>query len=331
MEAYFDIFSGISGNMVLGAILDLGLDEELLKSELGKLGLDDEFTLNVDQTTKNGIAATFVEVELTARGQHLQISHDYQEAHKKNHDYEENNNKNHGQDVNHKHNHEHDHNNTHNHNHNHNHDHAHNHNHKDSDNQKYSCQEGHHHPGGKERSLQDIKQLINSSKLEPEIKEKSILIFERLARAEALIHDTDPEKIHFHEVGATDAIIDIVGSVLGLYHLGVDRITASPLATGTGFVNCEHGVIPVPAPATMELLRGIPIYSNGIEKELVTPTGAAIITTLADEFVDRPEMVIEETGYGAGSYELESPNLLRVNLFKRNTENKSKKKLRNWN
>jgi len=122
------------------------------------------------------------------------------------------------------------------------------------------------------------------------------------------------DEIHFHEVGAVDAIVDIVGSVIGLELLGVERIIASRIHTGTGFINCAHGKMPVPAPATMEILKGIPVYSTGIEAELVTPTGAAIISTLAEDFINRPEMKIEKTGYGAGTRELEIPNLLRVNL-----------------
>ncbi|MFW5985750.1 MAG: nickel pincer cofactor biosynthesis protein LarC [Halanaerobiales bacterium] len=246
MDAYFDLYSGISGNMVLGVLLDLGLDKNRFKEELKKLGLDDEYTLKIEQIQKQGIVGTYVKVNL--------------------HDNEH-------------------------------------HSHQGKD---------HHH--GPARGLEDIKKIIDSSSLATGVKEKSKKIFENLARAEAKVHGSSLEKIHFHEVGAVDAIVDIVGSVIGLELMEIKRIYASRVNTGTGFVNCQHGRIPVPAPATMELLQGVPVHATGIEQELVTPTGAAIITTLAEDFGYRPEMVVERTGYGAGSRELEIPNLLRVNL-----------------
>ena len=145
-----------------------------------------------------------------------------------------------------------------------------------------------------------------------------------LAKAEAKIHGSDINEIHFHEVGAVDAIVDIVGSVLGLEMLEIDKIYASKLHTGTGFVNCDHGKMPVPAPATMELLADIPVYSEGIEAEMVTPTGAAIISTLAEKFGPRDEMKIIKSGYGAGNWDLSIPNLLRINLIE-STKKKQKK------
>lgn len=162
------------------------------------------------------------------------------------------------------------------------------------------------------RHLKDIYKIIDGSDLCDDIKTKSKKIFERLAVAEARIHNTTIDKIHFHEVGAVDAIIDIVGSVTGLYLLGIEKVYASKIHLGRGYVNCQHGKIPVPAPATVELLKDIPVYSTGIEKELTTPTGAAIVTTLAKSFGNIPEMNVEKTGYGAGNGEIEIPNLLRA-------------------
>lgn len=241
MDAYFDIFSGISGNMVLGALIDLGVDREKLEKELDKLGLSNEYQLKIEQVQKQGITGSFVEVEL--RNKHVHHNHSH-----------------HG------------------------------------------------------RNLADINRIIDDSSLVDNVKNKSKEVFMNLARAEAKIHSKDVNEIHFHEVGAVDAIVDIVGSVIGLDLLGVDRIYASDIHTGTGFVSCDHGKMPVPAPATMELLSGIPVYSSGIKSELVTPTGAAFITTLAEDFGPRPEMKIDASGYGAGSHELEIPNLLRINL-----------------
>ncbi|SJZ43272.1 hypothetical protein SAMN02745118_00829 [Selenihalanaerobacter shriftii] len=236
---YFDIFSGISGNMVLGALLDAGLKLDILKKELAKLGLT-EYEIDVKEVVKGGIKGTYVEVQV-----------------------EEHN-------------------------------------------------EDNHHTHG--RHLADIEAIIDESELDVKIKKLSKKIFNRLAKAEAKIHNTTIYKIHFHEVGAVDAIIDIVGAVIGIEALGIEEIYASRVHTGTGFVNCDHGKIPVPVPATLELLQEVPVYSTGIKNELVTPTGAAIITTLAKKFGNMPLMQTEQIGYGAGSRELEIPNLLRLRI-----------------
>lgn len=235
LDAYFDIFSGISGNMTLGALIDAGLSLEKFKGELSKLGMDDEYEIVSKRVLKNGMSATYVNVELKK------------------------------------------------------HEHVH-------------------------RHLQDIQEIIDKSGISKSAKEKSKEIFFQLAKAESKIHGVDINEIHFHEVGATDAIVDIVGSVVGMELLSIERIKASPIHVGNGFVESAHGKIPVPAPATMELLNGVPIYSIGIKSELTTPTGAAIITTLSEDFGPRPEMRINKTSYGAGTRDLEIPNLLRLNL-----------------
>lgn len=170
-------------------------------------------------------------------------------------------------------------------------------------------EEGHVH-----RHLRDIQDIIGNSTLPDVVKEKSIQVFTRLAEAEAKVHQTTIERIHFHEVGALDAIIDIVGSVIGLWRLGIEEVYASPVHTGTGFTECAHGIMPVPAPATMELLQGVPIYSREIEKELVTPTGAAIITAYCKNFGSMPPMQVVNIGYGAGDQDLMIPNLLRLTI-----------------
>lgn len=272
MNAYFDIFSGISGNMVLGALVDLGLDLEKWKKELAKLGLEDEYNIETKKTDKHGIGGTYLQVKL--------VDHDHKHEH------------------------------THNHEHNHDHDHK---------EHKHSAGHGHSHG----RNLADIRRIIDNSGLSESVKEKSKKIFLNLAKAEAKIHGSDINEIHFHEVGAVDAIVDIVGSVLGLEMLGVDKIYASKLHIGTGFVECDHGKMPVPAPATIELLSELPIYSEGIEAEMVTPTGAAIISTLAEKFGPRDEMKIIKSGYGAGTWDLPIPNLLRINLIEETDEKKT--------
>lgn len=237
MDAYFDLFSGISGNMVLGALFDLGLEVEEFREQLAGLGLDEEFELKVEKTSRQGITGTLVEVVLLESSKSAPA-----------------------------------------------------------------------------RNLTAIKDIISNSTLPETVKKKSKEIFICLAEAEAKIHGSSPEDIHFHEVGAVDAIVDIVGSVLGLELLGIENIRASRVHTGTGFVDCQHGTLPVPAPATLEILKDVPLYSRGLETELVTPTGAAIIKTLSQDFSHRSNMTINRTGYGAGSKELSIPNFLRVNL-----------------
>jgi hypothetical protein len=165
----------------------------------------------------------------------------------------------------------------------------------------------HHH-----RHLHHIEEIISASGLDDAVKQKSLEIFRRLAEAEAQVHQIPIDQIHFHEVGAMDAIIDVVGTVSGLACLGIEKVYCSPLHVGTGTVECAHGTLPVPAPATAELIKGTPVFSSGVEGELLTPTGAAILTTLSSGFGPLPAMTVERIGYGAGTSEPAIPNLLRV-------------------
>jgi len=162
------------------------------------------------------------------------------------------------------------------------------------------------------RSLADIRRIVEGSRLSSAVKAKSMAVFSRLAEVEGKIHGVSPDKVHFHEVGAVDSIIDVVGSVAGLSALDVDAVLCSPLPLGHGFVRCAHGVLPVPAPATVELLKGAPVYQTAREQELVTPTGAAIMVSCAQSFGPVPPMRIEKVGYGAGKTKSEYPSLLRV-------------------
>jgi uncharacterized protein (TIGR00299 family) protein len=164
------------------------------------------------------------------------------------------------------------------------------------------------------RGLEDIRAIITASGLEDIVKDRSLAIFERLAQAEAAVHRVSLEAVHFHEVGALDAIVDIVGAVAGLHLLEVQKVFCSPLHLGSGTVTSAHGTLPVPAPATLELVRGRPVYSSGVAGELLTPTGAAILTTLAEGFGPLPAMVPTAVGYGAGNAEREIPNLLRLTI-----------------
>jgi len=232
MQLYFDCFSGISGDMTLGAFIDLGVPVEWLKAELTRLPLEN-FDITVEKISRNGINAKNVFV------------HDDIKAHPM--DYNK------------------------------------------------------------------IKTLILSGPHSENVKNLSLTIFEKIADAESNIHGCPKHKIHFHEVGGIDAIVDIVGTALCVEYLGVTKITASKIPTGSGFVKCSHGTIPVPAPATIAILKDIPVYGTDIKKEIVTPTGAAIISALSESFGDMPEMIIDKIGYGSGKRDLaDRPNLLRI-------------------
>jgi len=253
--AYFDCFSGISGDMILGALVDLGIEPGSLADELDKLNLD-EFTIDFKKVTRHSIAATHAVVE------------------ERNPDQKRHNNHHHDNTANH-----------------------------------YS-----HH-----RHLSDIFAILDQSCLQADIIHQSKQIFDKLAEAEAKVHDTSKEQVHLHEVSGVDSIVDIVGAVIGLKLLGIEKIYASPISLGTGFVTCDHGKMPVPVPGTMEILKDIPVRPTEIRKELTTPTGAAVISSLAEDFGPMPQMVIKQIGYGAGTRDLtEVPNLLRIVLGQKN-------------
>jgi pyridinium-3,5-bisthiocarboxylic acid mononucleotide nickel chelatase len=230
--AYFDCFSGISGDMTLGALVDAGCSIDVLRTKLRGLQLPG-WEISSEKVWKNGMAATHVRVR---------------------------------------------------------------------------TEDTHTH-----RSLTTILEILHKSKLDANVKERASAIFRRLGEAEAAVHDVPIEKIHFHEVGAVDAIVDIVGACVGFEELAFEKFACSALNVGGGTVKMAHGILPVPAPATARLLLGKPTYSNGVQKELVTPTGAAIVATLCDHFGPQPAMKISAIGYGAGTGDLESqPNVLRL-------------------
>lgn len=273
---YFECLSGISGDMTIGALLDLGADVETFKNELKKLNLDG-YHIEINKKSKNGIFGTKFDVVLEHETPH--------HSHKEGHGHHEHTHKHHD----------------------HSHDHGHEHEHHD-----HIDSHEHHH-----RNLLKITSMIENSSLSDQVKKMSIKIFNEVAKAEAKIHNTTLNEVHFHEVGAVDSIVDIVGTAVLIEMLDIKKVYASPVHVGTGFVKCDHGKIPVPAPATLEILKGIPIYSKGIRSELVTPTGAAIIKVLTDEFIDRPHMITENIGYGIATKDLEIANLLRVSVLKK--------------
>jgi uncharacterized protein (TIGR00299 family) protein len=231
--AYFDCFSGISGNMALGALLDCGIPEDSFHRELEKIGVGG-WRMEIREAAKAGLRGKFVDI-------HVETAQP-------------------------------------------------------------------------PRHLEDIEKLILASALGPRIRERSLTAFRKLAQAEARAHGEPVEKIHFHEVGAVDSILDVIGSAIGLEMLGVEKVYSSAIHIGAGTVKTAHGILPVPAPAAAELLKGFSVYGRDVDAELVTPTGAALLASWAEPALDAPPMAVERVGYGAGSRDLPWANLLRVTI-----------------
>ena len=290
---YLDCFAGISGDMFMGAMVDLGADFEVLKSELSKLGLDHEFDLKIKRDSKLGIFGTKIDV-IDHNNEHLHHdhhdhSHDHHDAHAHTHD--------HGHTHTHTHDHDHDHHH-HEETHTHTHDHTHS-NHHDHD---------HNHL----RDFGEIKEIIRKSTLSDRVKKDSLKIFEHIAKAEAKIHGKTVDEVHFHEVGAIDSIVDVIGAAICMELLEIDVMMASSIEVGEGFVKCAHGKMPVPAPATAEILIGVPTLAKVKGYEMTTPTGAAIIKAFVTDFPENKQMKAEKIGYGMGTRNLDIPNCLRA-------------------
>lgn len=282
---YLDIFSGISGDMFIGALIDLGVDPHKLDRELGKLKLDG-YHLHVGRQERQGIAGVKFDV-------HLAPAHDHGHAHDHHHEHE------------HEHGHEHHHEEEHGHQ---DHDHGHEHHHGHG---------GHDHSHDDSRNFADIKKLISKSKLSPWVKKRSIAVFQRIADAEGKIHGKPASEVHFHEVGAVDSIVDILGACIGLEMLGKPRVMASPVIEGTGWIRCAHGRFPIPAPATLAILgaRKIPVTQCDEPNELITPTGAALLAEFAESFEPMTGMTAERIGFGLGTRENKTrPNVVRAVL-----------------
>jgi uncharacterized protein (TIGR00299 family) protein len=270
---YYDCFCGISGDMHLGALLDLGVDKEYLIQELSKLNLNDEYELQIKKDIKKGISGTKVDVILKKQQEFQQQGHKHVHGHG---------------------------------------EHAHIHAQEETQSPHLHAEHIEHHHA--HRNLKDIENIINVSSLSNKVKELSLQMFMKVAEAEAKVHGKSLYEVHFHEVGATDSIIDIVGAAICLDYLKVDKIMASSVQVGGGFVNCAHGIIPIPAPATVEILQGAPIKSGIVPFETTTPTGAAILAANVEAFTDKMDFSIKKIGYGIGHRDLDIPNVLRVYL-----------------
>jgi uncharacterized protein (TIGR00299 family) protein len=267
--AYIDCFSGISGDMFLGALVDAGVPRSLFEDTVAALNVGAR--LSISQTDRSGIAATKVDVLVNEEVDRPRVEHEHYQPHRHGHTHEHSHEKVIG--------------------------HTHHITETVLADDVHEHTEHHHH----HRGLREIRGIIELAAISNAAKQTAIRIFEAMGAAEARIHNIDIEKIHFHEVGAVDAIVDIVCAAVGAEALGVDEFVCSPLNVGSGTVKCAHGEFPVPAPATAELLKNAPVFSSGIRAELVTPTGAAIVKILAKRFEPLPGMKIEKIGYGAGS------------------------------
>ncbi|MFT8350276.1 nickel pincer cofactor biosynthesis protein LarC [Clostridium saccharoperbutylacetonicum] len=300
---YYDCFCGISGDMNLAALIDLGVPKEYLLEELTKLNLNSEFKINIEKSAKLGITGTRVDVLLNNNTQMPEEAlYNNKHEHTHVHDHSNTNEHSHTQPG-----HIHEHNHTHEHEHTHEHDES-NHHHNDSHNEHSHDHERHH------RNLKDIEDIINSSDLSDKVKKLSLDMFIKVAEAEAKVHGKEIYEVHFHEVGAIDSIVDIVGAAICIDYLKVDKIIASPVQVGGGFVKCAHGLMPVPAPATTEILKNIPINTGIVQFETTTPTGAVIIAANVKEFTSKINFSINKVAYGIGHKDLEIPNVLRVYL-----------------
>ena len=248
--AYFDCFSGISGDMILGALVDAGLDFDALSCELRKLPLDG-YRLTRKTVTRQFIAGTKIDVVVrTAEGREIIEG---------------------------------------------------------------PGEDGPCHDHGEARHLEDLTSIIEGSTLDGAVRRRAIQVFDHLATAESKVHGISKREVHLHEVSGVDAIVDIVGACIGLALLDIERVYASALPMGRGFIHCAHGLMPVPAPGALELMRDMPVYHTGIEGELVTPTGAAFLKATADGHGVMPRMILRKIGYGAGTKDIPGhPNLLRV-------------------
>jgi pyridinium-3,5-bisthiocarboxylic acid mononucleotide nickel chelatase len=315
---YFDCFSGVSGDMVIGALIDAGADPEKLVEELKKLNIEDEYELTWKKVVKNGITSTKFDVVLNNQHHHHDHEHTHSHDHAHEHVHTHSHDHTHAGGHTHSHDHTHDEGQTHDHGHAHDHAHTHTHDHHHEHEHVHTHEHTHHHEHDHHhhhdhRSYKDIVRLIEEADFSKQVKDISLRIFKKIAEAEGLIHGVPLEKVHFHEVGAVDSIIDIIGAAILIDQLEISVIKSSPVPVGTGKIRIDHGIYPVPAPATLEILKGIPIEHSEVRFELTTPTGAAIVAVLAEEFCSIPSMKVNSIGYGAGTKTFKDhPNVVRV-------------------
>jgi uncharacterized protein (TIGR00299 family) protein len=302
---YFDCFAGISGDMSIAALIDLGLNPEAVTQEIAKLGVKG-YHIEINKVNRFSISGTDVTVRLDGEAECV---HDQGVSHSNGHHHELSHNRSHdehGEQQN---------------RYDHNHDHVYSehadygHGHSNSEHPDHSHDHSHSHDD-RERSLSDISHIIRSSEISQRAKDIAIAVFTEIAKAEAAVHGNTVEEVHFHEVGAIDSIVDIVGAAICIDMLQVDKIYCSPVHEGQGFIHCRHGRLPVPVPAVIKMLggSGISIVTEDIQAELVTPTGFGILKTVSESCGKMPEMLVEAVGYGFGKTDTGRLNALRVIL-----------------
>jgi len=311
---YLDCISGIAGDMTLSALVDAGADPDYIISHLRRLPID-PFQMEFVKVDRRGITAQWLKLSFDriehAHDHHHHHDHDHKhDHHDHKHDHHDHKHDHHDHDHKNDHHHHHDHDHKHDHDHHHHHDHDHEHGHHHH--HDHHAAHGHSH---EHRKASDILRMIENSSMPVRVKERSLLIFNRIAEAEGKIHGMDPADVHFHEVGAMDSILDIIGVCLALESLDVSTIIVSPVPTGTGRLRMAHGLYPIPAPATAELLRGVPLSAFTAQGELTTPTGAGIVKALASSFGTLPAGTIDRIGYGAGTKNFDHPNVVRAIIF----------------
>ncbi|QOX63429.1 nickel pincer cofactor biosynthesis protein LarC [Anoxybacterium hadale] len=300
---YFDCFAGISGDMSIAALIDLGLNPEAVIKEIAKLGVKG-YQIEIKKVNRFSISGTDVTVRLNGEAECV---HDHGDIPCNGHNHDHSHN--HSRDENGKHQNSHDH----------------SHGHGHSDHADCDLEHSHGHDN-RERSLGDISHIIQSSEISQRAKEIAIAVFTEIAKAEAAVHGKTVEEVHFHEVGAIDSIVDIVGAAICIDMLQVDKIYCSPVHEGQGFIHCRHGRLPVPVPAVIKMLggSGISIVTEDIQAELVTPTGFGILKTITEGCGKMPEMLVESVGYGFGKTDTGRLNALRAILGTRSIEKDGK-------
>ncbi|MBJ9987539.1 LarC family nickel insertion protein [Paenibacillus sp. S28] len=344
---YLDCFSGISGDMFIGALLDAGGDAQRMQTELQKLNIEEEYTLQWSKVNKNGITATKFDVHLQEADEkdhddhhhvhehsqadlgaqegsgEAQYDHDgaHLHSHSHKHDHDHSHEHHHGHDHSHDHVHDHHHDHAHDHHehihhHHAHHPHTHDHHHHDHTHHHHSHDHSHshgHHHQHHHRAYKDIVQMIEAADFEEPVRDTALRIFKIIGEAEGKIHGVPLDDVHFHEVGAVDSIVDIVGASILIHQMGIEAIHSSPVPVGMGKIRIDHGIYPVPAPATLEILKGVPLEASDVRFELTTPTGAAIVSVLAQQYGPIPSIKVSAVGYGAGTKTFaDRPNVLRV-------------------
>ena len=289
---YLECGMGAAGDMLMAALLELLPEKQSFIEKMNALGLPG-VRVSAEESVKCGVTGTHMKV--LVNGEEEESFDDHGHEHHHDHEHEHEHHHDHDHDHEHHHDHDHDHENHHDHDHEHGHDHEHHH---------------HHHHA----SLKDIEGIMNGLDIPQKVREDAKAVYSLIARAEGQVHGKAMDEIHFHEVGTLDAVADVVGVCLLMHMIGAEKITASPIHVGSGYVRCMHGVLPVPAPATALILNGVPTYGGRVEGELCTPTGAALVKHFAQSFGDRPLMTVNAIGYGMGKKDFERANCLRAFL-----------------